>query len=137
MKTLIALLLISTTAFATELDATEALLNTIPAGDYRGVSPDGNDCQVSVRTLSEKVAAVASENGFVKRSEVMEGASYRWNPANRPFLSSTLTTTLTGQKENLVRTIAVKQNTQYVVVADIVSEDGRVSETKIECVINL
>lgn len=138
MKTLIAaLMLVSASAFAQELDATVALLSTVRAGEYTGITPQGDDCSVGIRDLSSKVAIVASANGLTKRSEVYSGATYRWKPGQRSFLASTFTTTLNGSKENVFRTIAVSTNTQYVVVADVIV-DGRYSEeTKVECIINL
>lgn len=138
MKTLIAaLLLVSASAFAQNLTSTEALLRTIPAGEYRGQTPEGGYCEVAIRNLFGKVAVVATNDSITKRSEVLEGSNYRWNPANRSFLSSVYTTTLSGSTENVFRTIAVTQNTQYVVVADIFTNNRDVSESKVECVINL
>lgn len=138
MKTLIAaLLLVTSSAFAYELDATEALLQTVAAGEYTGITPAGDDCSVAVRNLSSKVAVVATANGITKRSEVYSGATYRWKPGQRSFLATTLTTTLNGSKENILRTIAVSTNTQYVVVADLIVDGRRSEETKVECIINL
>jgi hypothetical protein len=138
MKTLIAaLLLVSASAFAYELDATEALLQTLPAGEYYGITPQGDDCSVAVRNLYGKVAVVATANGLTKRSEVYSGATYRWKPGQRSFLATSLTTTLSGSTENIFRTIAVSTNTQYVVVADHVINNRDSYETKVECVINL
>lgn len=138
MKTLIAaLLLVTSSAFAYELDATEALLQTVAAGEYTGITPAGDDCSVAVRNLSSKVAVVATANGITKRSEVYSGAAYRWKPGQRSFLATTLTTTLNGSKENIFRTIAVSTNTQYVVVADLIVDGRSSEETKVECIINL
>lgn len=138
MKTLLlAALIVSTTAFATELDATEALLQTVSAGQYTGITPQGSDCEVSIRNLSNRVAIVASADGVTKRSEVYSGATYRWKPGQRSFLASTFTTTLNGSKENVFRTIAVSTNTQYVVVADLVEDNRNRVETKVECIIDL
>lgn len=138
MKTIFAaILLVSSSAFAYELDATEALLQTIRAGEYQGVTPQGDDCQVSVRDLTNKVAVVASSEGVTKRSEIVTGSTYRWKPGQRSFLATNLTTTLSGSKENVFRTIAVGQKTQYVVVADVVVDNRDVNETKVECIIDL
>lgn len=138
MKTLIAaLLLVSSSAFAQELDSTDALLTILPAGEYSGVTPEGRNCAVSVRDLSSKVAVVASTDQLTKRSEVLSGAVYRWNPGTRSFLATVFTTTLTGSTENILRTIAVTQNTQYVVVADRLVSNRSANESKVECVINL
>lgn len=138
MKLLTAFLLaFSLNAFSQELDATEALLSTISAGEYSGKSTKGNACSVKVVKLSGKVAVIVAADGLINRSEVMEGAVYRWNPGNRSFLASVFTTTLTGSRENVLRTIAVTQNTQYVVVADVIIENRDVTERAAECVINL
>lgn len=138
MKTLIAaLLLVSASAFAQDLTSTEALLRTIPAGEYRGTTPQGGYCEVAIRDLFGKVAVVAADESNTKRNEVHSGSAYRWNPANRSFLSSIYTTTLNGSTENIFRTIAVTENTQYVVVADLNRNGREVSESKVECVINL
>lgn len=130
-------LVLSFSSFALELDATQALLSTVPAGEYSGRSTKGNDCSVKVIQLSEKVAVVVSADGIINRSEVMEDAVYRWNPGNRSFLASVFTTTLTGSRENILRTIAVTQNTQYVVVSDVIIENRDVTERAAECIINL
>ncbi len=138
MKILIAaFLLVSTSAFAQELNSTDALLRTLPAGEYSGITPEGDECGVSVRDLFGKVAVVASTINLTRRSEVVSGSQYSWNPAKRSFLSTVLTTTLTGSTENVFRTIAVTQNIQYVVVADIEIDDRDFKETKVECLINL
>jgi hypothetical protein len=130
MKTLIAVLALTcSTAFAFELDATEALLNTLPVGDYSGLG-----CSVSVRNLGNKVVIEALNDKMRKTSEVLTGAVYRANPANRSFLA----TVSSGEsKENIFRTIAVTQNTQYVVVSDVTSDGRQMLERKVECIIDL
>lgn len=138
MKTLIAaLLIVSSSTFAQELDATDALLTTIPAGEYRGLTPEGAACEVAIRDLTNKVAIVATNGNLTKRSEVAAGAVYRWQPGTRSFLATVLTTTLRGSKENVFRTIAVTEKTQYVVVADVVVNNRDRNETKVECIIDL
>lgn len=138
MKTLLlAFALFTAGAFAFELTAREALLSTITAGEYNGITPEGDACAVSIRDLTSKVAIIASVNGLTKRSEVLAGAVYRANPGNRSFLATVLTTTLTGSRENIFRTIAVGERTQYVVVADLVIENRETFETKVECIIDL
>lgn len=133
-----ALLIVSGSAFAQYLDATEALLSTLPAGNYSGVTPEGKSCAVSVRNLSNRIAVVASTGSLTTRSEVYVGATYRWMPGKREFLASVLTTTLTDKRENFVRTIAVEDNTQYVAVGDIITSSERgTRESVVECVVNL
>lgn len=142
MKSFLALLLIiSGSSFASKpdaQDATLALLSVLPAGDYRGITLIKTPCEISVRKLSDRVAVVATDHDFTKRSEVHSGAGYRFKPAKREFLSSILTTTLTDKRENFVRTIAVTENTQYIVVGDIISSSARDKhESIIECIVNL
>lgn len=138
MKTLIGtLLLISSVSYAQDFDATDALLRVLPARDYSGRTSDGDLCQVSVRNLSNRIAVIVSSNGQTKRGEVFRGATYRWNPANRSFLASALTTTLDGSRENIVKTIAVTDASQYVVVSDVVTDDRNTSESLLECIVSL
>ena len=130
-------MLVSGSVSAFELDATEALLETLPAGVYQGQSPEGLNCSVSVRDLSDKVVVTASMEGVTRTSEVNPGALYRWNPANRSFLASRINRTMRTSTENILRTIAVTESTQYVVVSDVIISDREVSENKIECVVEL
>lgn len=140
MKSLLAaLLIVSGSAFSQEIDATEALLSILPPGEYRGTLADSSErCEVSVRNLSNRVAVVATKPGLTTRTEVYVGASY-WRRSQREFLSSVLTTSLTGKRENFVRTVAVTEKTQYVVVGDIFISGDRssISESVVECVVNL
>lgn len=138
MKTFIAaLLLVSTQAFATELDATEALLNTLPTGSYSGVSVEGHDCSVAVQKLSSGVNVSVSSHGKTKNYETLNGSGYRWNPGQRLFFSSLITRTSDSSSENFIRSIAVKETTQYVVVGNITRTGNGTKESVIECVINL
>lgn len=138
MKALLgALLLMSSFSYAREYDANDAFLSIMRAGDYSGRTSSGSYCQVSVRNLSSKIAVVVSANGTSKRSEVSRGATYHANFANRSFLATTLTTTLTGSRENILRTIAVTDATQYVVVSDVTIDNRNTSESFVECIVNL
>jgi hypothetical protein len=132
-----ALFLISASVFAQELDATEALLLTLPQGNYSGQSTNGNPCIVSVRNLPNRIAVIASDGSLTTRSEVYKGAPYRWIPGKREFLASVLTATLTDRRVNFVRMIAVDEKSQYVAVGDIMtSNDAGALEAVVECVIN-
>jgi hypothetical protein len=139
VKSLLALFFVfSGSTFASDLDATDALLSTLPAGEYSGFTLKKLPCSVSVRVLSNRVAVVATDSDLTKRSEVYNGAVYRLKPGKREFLASVLTTTLTDKRENFVRTIAVTENTQYVVVGDIISSSARdKQESVVECIVNL
>lgn len=138
MKTLTAtLLLVSISAFAQNLTAPEALLRTIAPGLYEGKTPEGNYCEVTVKNLYGSVIVVAADEMQGRKSEVVSSSHYRWNPGNRSFLSTAFTTTLTGSTENIFRTIAVTESTQYVVVADVVINNRERKESKVECIINL
>lgn len=143
MKFLIAtLLLVSGSVFAQvdtnrELDATEALLKILPAGNYFGLTPEGKSCQVLVRDLGNKVAVTASTGSLSRFSSVNSGDVYRWNPANRSFLFSYVSRTVYGSTTNILRTIADTEHTQYVVVGDQMVSDRETKETVVECVIEL
>lgn len=138
VKTFIAaLFLVSGSLFAYELDATEALLETLPAGEYRGLTPKGINCEVSVVDLSDKVIVTASSENVIRTSEVTPGALYRWNPASRSFLASRIARTMSASRENILRTIAVTEKTQYVVVSDLIITDRETIENKVECVVEL
>lgn len=134
---IVAALLISGSALAQELSATDALLQTLPAGNYSGRTLENRECEVSIRDLTNKVAVVATTKNLTKRSEILKDAVYRWNPGTRSFLASVFSTSLNGSSENVFRTIAVKETTQYVVVADIEINNRTVNESKVECVIDL
>lgn len=134
---ILAALFISGSALAQELSATDALLQTLPAGNYSGRTLENRECEVSIRDLTNKVAVVAATKNLTKRSEILKDAVYRWNPGTRSFLASVFSTSLNGSSENVFRTIAVKETTQYVVVADIEINNRTVNESKVECVIDL
>jgi len=120
------LFICTSTAFAQELDATAAALETLPAGAYVGTTPQGDDCSVKVSADEHGVAVVASSGNMMVSRIVRPGTTYRFNPGQRLFLSS-------DEAENVYRTLAVETNTQYVVVAR--KRNGQ--EVKVECVVNL
>lgn len=120
------LMLVSISAFAQELDATAAALATLPAGSYQGSTPQGDGCQVKVTADASGVAIVASAGNLMVSRLVLPGTTYRFNPGQRLFLSS-------DEADNVFRTLAVEEDTQYVVVAR--KRNGQ--EVKVECVVNL
>jgi hypothetical protein len=123
------LMLLSSSAFATSYSANEALLKVLPAGEYTG-STEGekNPCLVTVEDNKDSVLITASANGRTKKSLILDNGIYNWNPGQRYFLH----TSRQSGTENIFRTIAVTESTQYIVVAD-----RRTNESKIECVIKL
>jgi hypothetical protein len=138
MRILISIMMfMSISVAAQELDATKALLTILPSGDYKGETNDGNECRISILTLSNRVAIIATTGERSKRSEIEVGSTYRWNPGKRAFLHTTLITTLSDMKENVFRTLAVDKNKQYVVLADVITKDRETIETAIECIIDL
>jgi hypothetical protein len=61
-----------------------------------------------------------------------------WKPGKREFLSTAKTILSNGtEMEDVVRTIAVTDTTQYVVVAKIKTENRDIAEDARECIINL
>lgn len=130
MKALITgLMLLSSSAFATSYSATEALLKVLPAGEYSGFTEgEKNPCLVTVEDNKDSVLITASANGRTKKGLVLDNGIYNWNPGQRYFLH----TTRQNGTENIFRTIAVTESTQYIVVAD-----RKANESKIECVVKL
>ena len=134
MKTLlIALALLSGSAFAQEMDATEALTMVLPVGTYYGRF-DGERCSVTVRAEANGVK-VSATNRRLTRSRLVEfGSVYRlWGTTQ--FLSSTSVGTNDGFNENLIRTRADVTGKQYVVVADRVVVMNDQFEHKVECIV--
>ena len=138
MKTFIsALLLLSAPLFAQDLDATEALLSTLSEGKYSGLTPENKPCNVEIKDLQDKVIITAKANGIIKKSVVSSGAIYRWNPGQRSFLATTIDRSDDVIVENIFRTIAVKNTTQYIVVSDLVHSGRNSQESLVECVVDL
>lgn len=138
MKILIAaLMLTSVSAFATELDATDALLNTLPIGTYSGQNDNGENCAVKVSEHSNGIVVSVSAAGQTKSHETKIGSGYHWRPGQRLFYNSFITRTSNSSTENFVRTIAVTENTQYVVAGSLYRSTTGNSESVIECVVNL
>lgn len=135
---LLTCLLISSSTFAQNLDVTEALLSIFPAGKYVGTSPSGENCDVTIAKTGFGISVTASTQKTVVIRNIFHGTTYRWNPANRSFLSSDLTSIPGGKHESTFRTIAVENDTQYVVVSDRLdsSHTGH-NEFKVECVVDL
>ncbi len=138
MKTLIAaLMLTSVSAFATEIGATDALLNTLPLGTYSGQTERGEACKVQVSERSSGIMVSVSANGRTKGHETKHDAAYRWQPGQRLFFNSTITRTSNSSTESFVRTIAVTERTQYVVAGSLYRSTTGNSESVIECVVDL
>lgn len=131
---LIALALVSSSAFAQEMDATEALTMVLPVGTYSGRF-EGERCSVTVREEANGVKVTAT-NARLTRSRLVEyGSVYKlWGTTQ--FLSSTSIGTNDGFNENLVRTRADVTGKQYVVVADRVVVMNDQFEHKVECIVN-
>jgi hypothetical protein len=132
------LLLVSTHVSAQSLEATEALSRVISPGVYSGTTPDGNDCELKLLRTSNGMSAIVSTQGLDMVRVINFGSGYRWNPANRSFLSSeVIRTGSNSQVESVFRTIAVEADTQYVVVAYVFTDNRDTREEKFECVIDL
>lgn len=137
MKILVmALTLLSTSAFAQTLEATAVLNSVLPTGIYQGKSPEGNICSVYVQSTSRGVVVAASSQGRTLKRVVEIGSSYRMGAA-RYFLSSDVYGTNDGFNENTLMTRAVTEDSQYVVVADRVVVQRESFEHKVECIVNL
>lgn len=141
MKTLItALLILSASAFANnrDLDATEALTSFLPIQVYYGNTPNNQFCRVSIRPNAQGILITAQDANNEASRIVPFGSTYRWNPGNRSFLSSSFVNVREGRIENVFRTIAVENNTQYIVVSTRLESSNRENrEDKVECIVNL
>ena len=139
MKTLFfALLSLSLSVSASEIDVTEALTQSLPLGTYSGESlKTHGPCQLTLKKSSRGILVLVSADHMKLTREIEFGSAYRWRPGTRELLSSERAATNDGMSESVFRTIAVKENTQYVVVSkrEVTNRDS--FEVKIECVINL
>ncbi|WPU63223.1 hypothetical protein [Peredibacter starrii] len=136
MKLLVtALVLLSSTAFAQVPDATDVLTAILPVGSYSG-SYNNQPCKVSVKKTANGIQVTASNNSLVRVREVARGTVYF---ARLPghFLSTEKLSTNDGTRENILRTIPVTENQQYVVVADHFIVNHINYELAVECVVNL
>ena len=135
----VALLALSSLAHAVELDATEALLQTLTPGVYTGVTPDSSEaCSVEIEQTPQGVLVTARKGSQQVTRSVGFGTVYRWNPGPRLFLSSDNFYREDVSEEVVFRTIAVDEARQYTVVSHqrTIGRD-RVFNNQIECVINL
>jgi hypothetical protein len=135
----IALLALSSLAHAVELDATEALLQTLTPGVYTGLTPDSSEaCSVEIQQTAQGVLVIARKGPQQVTRSVGFGTVYRWNPGPRLFLSSDNFYREDVSEEVVFRTLAVDEARQYTVVSHqrTIGRD-RVFNNQIECVINL
>lgn len=135
----IAFLALSSFAHGVELDATEALLNTLSPGVYTGVTPrEQTPCSIEIQKTAQGVLVTGRARGEEVSRSVGYGTVYRWNPGQRLFLSSDNFYREDVSEEVVFRTIAVEETTQYAVVSHFrtIGRD-RVFNKQVECVIDL
>jgi hypothetical protein len=135
----LALLAFISVAQAHELDATEALTQTLSPGAYTGLTPDSSEaCSVEIQQTAQGVLVIARKGPQQVTRSVGFGTVYRWNPGPRLFLSSDNFYREDVSEEVVFRTIAVDEARQYTVVSHqrTIGRD-RVFNNQIECVINL
>ncbi len=140
MKFLIfAILLSSSIAQAAELDATQALTQTLAAGTYAGLTTDTSEvCSLEVKLIPQGVLVTARKGAQQVTRSVGFGTVYRWNPGPRQFLSSDNFYRNDVSEEVVFRTIAVDESKQYTVVSHQRTIGGElVFNNQIECVIEL
>lgn len=130
-------LLVSFAAQANYLDATVALKEVLPVGVYSGEDLDGESCSVEVMNTAGGVNVTVFGQGRELNRVVPFSSVFRWQPGTREFLSTSITRNGVNSDEDVLRTIAVKENTQYVIVAKIATRNRDVMETSLECVVNL
>jgi hypothetical protein len=129
MKLFVALMLCSFSVFAAEIDATAAAQQVLPPAIYDGVDAQGEECRVAVSADDHGLVVVATAGQTSVSRSILKGSTYRFNPAQRLFLSSDKL----EDRESVLRTLAVEAKTQYVVVAR--SRNG--IEQRVECVVDL
>lgn len=138
MKVLAALcLIVSFAAQANYLDATVALKEVLPVGVYSGVDLDGKNCSVEVMNTAGGVNVTVFGQGRELNRVVPFSSVFRWKPGKREFLSTSITRNGVNSDEQVLRTVAVQEDTQYVIVAKIATRNRDVMETSLECVVNL
>lgn len=139
MKTFIAILFFATNAFAYELDAPSAFLAIVYPGTYSGRTESGEACGISVNSNANGVVVTGWDSSKTESKFIANGSSYRWNPGQRFYLQSDIDSFghNNNTKESLVRTIAVTEKTQYVVVGHGARVNGNLSESFVVCIINL
>ncbi len=133
------LLLVSFAAQANYLDATVAMKEVLPVGIYSGVDEAGSYCSVKVEDVAAGVRATAVTRKGVLSRVVPYASEFRFRPGTREFLSTEKVygRDRTQSVEEVLRTIAVDQTRQYVVVAKITINNREVIEEAHECIINL
>lgn len=133
---ILSLILIGFTVSASELSAPQALLSLIPPGHYSGLTPKGKACLVKIQLQNNEVTISANDDHNSRESTIKSNALYRWNVANRSFLSTVKRNFEHYSLENIFRTLAVTENTQYIVVADIFTKGRKREEVSVECIIH-
>lgn len=135
-----ALLLISSfSSHASEFDATEALIRTLPLGVYSGVTPQGSEtCSVEVKNTPQGILVTATKGNEQVSRSVGYGTVYRWNRAQRLFLSSDNFYRGDVSEEVVLRTIAIDRTTQFVVVSHTRTMGrDRVFNNEVACEVSL
>lgn len=132
-----ALFFVSLAAQANYLDATVALKEVLPVGTYSGVDLDDERCSVDVMDTAGGVNVTVYGKGKVLNRVVPFSSVFRWQPGKREFLSTSISRNGVNSDEDVLRTVAVEENTQYVIVAKIATRNRDVLETSLECVVDL
>ena len=132
---LIALALVSGSAFAQEMDATEALTSIIPQGTYFGKLGQER-CKVTFKSNPKGILVTASNSKLTVKRQIEFGTKYEMFGTTQ-FHSSESIATNDGFNENLLVTRADYRHKQYVTVADRVVTHRQVFEHRVECIINL
>lgn len=122
--------LLSTSAFAQSLTATEALTNVLPVGEYTGTN-----CSVSVKETKRTVkVTVAQKNKSITR-EIFANSNYGYAPASNSFKNFEIEDIRGGKVETTFSTTGVN-GSQVVKISsrDLARPDYVFA---VECNINL
>ena len=135
----LALLAFTSLAQAGELDATEAMVRTLPPGIYTGFTPQSSEaCSIEVRQIPQGILVIALKAQEQVTRSVGYGTVYRWNPGQRLFLSSDHFSREDVSEEVAFRTIAIDEDTQFAVVSHTRTMGrDRVFKQEIACEVKL
>lgn len=137
-KLLIALAFLSTSTFAQNVTAPEALTSIVPEGVYRGISPEGRNCSVTVKSnkLNKSASLSVQEGNRTFTRELYKNSSFAANENDRSFQNEIVEKTADGSVKTTLRAGVV--NGQYNVSVASQSNTNHTNFTfKVSCNINL
>lgn len=123
--------LLSTSAFAQSLPATEALTNVLPVGEYTGTN-----CSVSVKETQRTVKVTVTQKNKSFTREIFANSMYSYSANANSFMNYEIEDIRGGRVETSLSTKALSNRTQVVKISsrDLARPDYVFA---VECNINL